>query len=73
MSKLGKLTKAIQILIKKPYLLNKVLNDDGIHKTAVTTNNPALKDGFRMLDLTDVIPNFNASVSPFWPPAIAII
>jgi hypothetical protein len=65
MSKLSKLIKALRVLIKKPYLINKVIDDASIHKEKVLSKNTHLKNGFAMLDLMDVIPNLNETISPF--------
>jgi len=65
MSKFKKLITALQILIKKPYMLNKVIDDESVHQEIITKENPQLKNGFRMLDLLDLLPNFNTAVTPF--------
>ncbi|NQX99121.1 MAG: class I SAM-dependent methyltransferase, partial [Flavobacteriales bacterium] len=65
MSKIGKLITGIQLLIKNPYLINKVIDDSTILKNVVLNKNPHLKDGFPMLDLCDVLPDFNETITPF--------
>ncbi|PCJ25298.1 MAG: hypothetical protein COA97_08225 [Flavobacteriales bacterium] len=65
MSKIAKLIKAISILTKKPYLINKIINDDSIHKDELLKNNLKLRNGFKMLDLIDILPNFNVAINPF--------
>jgi len=65
MSKIIKLIKAINILLKKPYLFNKVLSDDGEHKEQVIRANSQMEKGFPLVDLLDLIPNFNETITPF--------
>jgi len=65
MSKLKKLITAVQILIKKPYMLNKVIDDESVHQEAITKRNPQLKNGFPVLDLLDVVPDFDTTITPF--------
>ena len=65
MSKLSKLTKAFSILIKKPYMINKVIDDESVHKEIVLNENPSLKNGFPMINFIDVLPDFNETIHPF--------
>ncbi|MCO6499304.1 MAG: class I SAM-dependent methyltransferase [Vicingus serpentipes] len=65
MSKLKKLITAVQILIKKPYMLNKVIDDESIHQEAIVKENPQLKNGFPVLDLLDVALDFDTTITPF--------
>jgi hypothetical protein len=65
MSKLKKLTKALSILINKPYMINRVIDDEIIHKETVLKENKTLENGFPIIDFIDVLPNFNETISPF--------
>ena len=65
MSKLSKLIKAVSILVKKPYLINKIIKDDDIHRDIVLKSNFELKNGFKMLDLLDILPNMNIDINTF--------
>lgn len=65
MSKFKKLTKALSILINKPYMINKVIDDESVHQETVLKGNSTLKDGFPEVDLIDIIPNLNETITPF--------
>ncbi len=64
MSRLNKLLKAFSLIVKKPYLLNHVLNDNNVFKeqTIKTYNLP---HGLPQIDLTALFPDFNAEVFPY--------
>ena len=65
MSKLKKITKALSILINKPYMINKVIDDESIHKEAFLKEEGAFVNGFPLVDLTDIIPNLDETITPF--------
>ena len=64
MTKLGKLFKAIGLILKQPSLLNKVLDDADINKAEVIKKYQ-LPNGFATVDITELIPGFNETVEPF--------
>jgi predicted O-methyltransferase YrrM len=65
MSKINKLNKALKVLSKKPYLLNKVIEDDSIYKDEIICKHDKFSFGLPVVELTDVLPNFNETISPF--------
>ena len=65
MSKFNKLIKALRILIKQPYMINKVIDDESIHQEIITNKNPQLQKGFPVVDLIDILPNFDTTITPF--------
>ena len=65
MSKLKKLVKALTILINKPYMINKVIDDESIHKGLILKEDISLKNGFPAIDLLDVLPDLRDTVTPF--------
>lgn len=65
MSKFNKLIKAFRILAKRPYLINNILNDKNELKIQVVKENKELQNGFPVLNLLDILPNFNTTISPF--------
>lgn len=65
MSKLNKLFKAFSILIQKPYMINKVIDDKDVHKEAVLSLSNDYKEGVPTIDLIDLFPNFNETINPY--------
>jgi len=64
MNKVTKLFKALLLIIKKPSLLNKILDDADVNKTEVI-NKYNLPLGLKTVELTDLIPNLNITIEPF--------
>jgi predicted O-methyltransferase YrrM len=65
MSKINKLNKAIKVLSKKPYLLNKVIEDDSIYKDEIISNYKKFLFGLPVIEITDILPNLNETISPY--------
>ena len=60
-----KLIKGLILLIKKPFLINLVIDNDFVYKDSVLKEFPQLKSGFPMLDFLTLFPNFKETVFPF--------
>lgn len=65
MNKIKKLLTGLQLLITKPYLINKVIDDESIHHKKIQTKSKQYQDGLPLVDLTTVLPSFNETVSPY--------
>lgn len=61
MGKLKKLVKAFSLIIKKPALLNIILDSADVNKQEVTRNFN-LPEGLKTVDILDLIPHFNVLV-----------
>lgn len=64
MNKFKKLLNAILLIIKKPALLNLVLDNEDVNKKAVI-NNYNLPKGLKSIEIKDLVANFNETVEPF--------
>jgi hypothetical protein len=64
MNKISKLFKAISLIVTKPSLLNKVLDDAGVNRSEVTEKFK-LSNGLRTISITDLIPDLDITVDPF--------
>lgn len=64
MKKLSKLFKAFFLILRQPSLLNKVLDDAGVNKNEVIAKH-GLPDGLPAVDITELLPGFSETVSPF--------
>ena len=64
MNKLGKLSKAIATLIRKPYLLNNVINDNSEWQRYVSKKYEQYST-LPVVDITDLFQNNEARVKPF--------
>jgi predicted O-methyltransferase YrrM len=64
MNKLHKLVKAISLIIGQPSLLNKVLDDEDVNRSAVEKqyNMPS---GLPAVDICELLPGFDETVDPF--------
>lgn len=64
MKKIGKLLKALRLILQKPALLNKVLDDADVNKQAVIRayNIP---HGLPSIDIMKLLPGFNEVIDPF--------
>ena len=60
-----KLIKGLILLIKIPFLLKLVIDNDFVYKDSVLKEFPQLKSGFPMLDFLTLFPNFKETVFPF--------
>jgi predicted O-methyltransferase YrrM len=63
MKKLKKLLRVSWLLMQKPYLLNKILEDPNIYKEKVSKHGFA--SGLPFVDITALFPAFDAEVNPF--------
>ena len=61
MGKLKKLIKAFSLILKKPSLLNIILDSADVNKQEVI-NNFNLPEGLKTVDIIDLLPNFNEFV-----------
>jgi predicted O-methyltransferase YrrM len=64
MGKIAKLTRALGLIARKPYLLNLVLNDDEVWKSYVKQNY-SIENGLPVVDLEELFPGFSANVPVF--------
>ena len=64
MNKLHKLTKAIGRIIRHPYLLNLVLQDEGSNKEEVIRKY-GLANGLPVLEINTLFPNFEEAIKPY--------
>lgn len=64
MNKISKLFKAFFLILGQPSLLNKVLDDADVNKKEVIDKYNLLS-GLPVIDICDLLPNFNENVDPF--------
>lgn len=64
MTKIKKLLKAISLIIQKPYLLNKVIENDKQWEQQLSSKHQ-VNNGLPVLDLLDIDPNFNEELNYF--------
>lgn len=64
MNKLNKLFKAIELIVKQPSLLNKVLDDADINKQQVIEKYN-LPKGLKSVEILELLPDFNETVAPY--------
>ena len=64
MNKIQKFTKAVGRIIRHPYLLNLVLQDEGSNKEEVIRKY-GLKDGLPLLEINDLFPDFHEIAKPY--------
>jgi predicted O-methyltransferase YrrM len=64
MNKIQKFTKAIGRIIRHPYLLNLVLQDEGSNKEEVIRKY-GLKDGLTLLEINELFPDFHEIAKPY--------
>ena len=64
MNKLKKFTKAIGRIIRHPYLLNLVLQDEGSNKEDVIRKY-GLSDGLPVIEINELFPNFDEIAKPY--------
>lgn len=65
MSKLNKLIQAVKILVQKPYMINKVIDNEDVHQDEVLKIGSQFKEGIPTIDLIEVLPNFNETINPY--------
>ncbi|HVA99088.1 MAG TPA: class I SAM-dependent methyltransferase [Bacteroidia bacterium] len=64
MSKVKKLFKGLSLLMKQPSLINKVIDDADVNQMEVIEKY-GLKNGLPTIEITDLFPDFNETVSPY--------
>ena len=64
MSKIAKALKALGLILRKPYLLNHILNDEGVHKRALVKKF-SFDQGLPMIDIEELFPQSEAVVTPY--------
>lgn len=64
MNKLSKLFKALGLILSKPALLNKVLDDEGVNKEEVLKKY-GLEKGLKTIDINELCPGLSQTVSPY--------
>ena len=64
MNKISKLFKAFSLIISKPYLLNKIIDDEG-NKQKYVEDKYNLPDGLPVVDILTLFPNFEDAISPY--------
>ena len=64
MSKIKKLFKAFSLIIQRPSLLNKVLDDETVNQNEVISKYN-LKNGLPTIDLLDLCPDFDETLNPY--------
>jgi hypothetical protein len=60
-----KLIKGLILLIRKPFLINLVIDNEFVYKDTVLKEFPTLSKGFPMLDYLTLFPNFKETITPF--------
>jgi len=65
MSKLNKLSQAFKILLQKPYMINKVIDNEDVHQEAVLNISSNYSEGLPTVDLIEVLPNFKETINPY--------
>lgn len=64
MKKIKKLFKGIAAIIKNPWLLNLVINDDSLWQKYIVKNHN-IKNGLPLLDINEISPNFSETLNHF--------
>ena len=64
MNKLHKFTKALGRIIRHPYLLNLVLQDEGSNKEDVIRKY-GLADGLPVIEINELFPDFHEIAKPY--------
>jgi len=64
MNKISKLFKAFFLILRRPSLLNKVLDDADVNKNEVIKKY-RLPKGLPVVDICDLLPGFNETIEPF--------
>lgn len=64
MGKIGKTIKGLVQIVKNPWLLNHVLEDDIVWKSYIQKNHQ-LKGSLKTVELTELLPNFNETLNCF--------
>lgn len=64
MKKISKLFKALSLILKRPYLLNKVLDDAEVNRAEVARDH-GLPEGLPAIDICELLPGFSETVDPF--------
>ena len=64
MNKLQKFTKAVGRIIRHPYLLNLVLQDEGSNKEDVIRKY-GLKNGLPVIEINELFPDFHEIAKPY--------
>lgn len=65
MSKISKLLKGISAIIQKPYLLNKVIDDESWFFDTIKKKYPQYTHGLPIVELNQLLPEVNETIEPF--------
>ncbi len=65
MSKLSKFIKALKIIVKKPYVLNTIIEADSALKEEVIKLESSFINGLPLVDFIELFPDFNETISPY--------
>lgn len=64
MNKIAKTIKAVTLILKNPYLLNMIINDEGVRRKQVI-DRYSMPFGLPQIDINTLFPDFNQTVSPY--------
>jgi hypothetical protein len=65
MTKLKKLLKGVATLVQKPYMINKIIDNEDIHKEACHKTYPAFVRGLPIIDFRTIVPESSIEIAPF--------
>ena len=65
MSKISKLIKGITTLVAKPYMINKIIDNEDVHMEACHKTYPQFKSGLPIIDFRAVVPDASIEINPF--------
>ncbi|MGE0560818.1 MAG: class I SAM-dependent methyltransferase [Flavobacteriales bacterium] len=65
MNKISKLLKGISAIIQKPYLINKVIDDESWFFDTIKKVYPQYAQGFLIVELNQLLPEVNETIEPF--------
>lgn len=65
MNKLNKLLSGIKVLFSKPYLINKIIDDESLHHDIIKKSHTTFSDGLPIIELTQLLPEINEEITPY--------
>lgn len=65
MNKLNKLITGIKVLMSKPYLINKVIDDESLHQDIIKKSHPQFSEGIPVIEITQLLPEINEEITPY--------